>query len=262
MANLLLGQYINKKTFLHNLDPRTKLLSTFGLMIGLLFIDTIWGYIFACVVVTLLIIISKISILEIIKSFKNIIYILLFSCIFHVFFTSGENIVLKIGNIYIYDSGIYSAIEMIIKIILLLAVTTLLTLTTKPFEISLGLETLLSPLKKIKMPIQEFSLMVSITLRFIPTILNEVNTIIQAQRARGAEFEERNIFKRIYNYSLIIVPLLVSTLNRCDNLTLAIEARAYNCGIDRVNFRKLKYNLTDYFYLISLMVIVVIFVLL
>jgi len=124
--------------------------------------------------------------------------------------------------------------------------TDLLTLTTKPLDIALGLETLLSPLKKIGLPIQDFSLMISITLRFIPTILQEANTIKMAQQARGESFEDKNPFKKLYQYSLILLPLLVSVIQKVENLTLAMEARAFHCGLERTNFHKLDFTKRDY----------------
>lgn len=135
---------------------------------------------------------------------------------------------------------------MIFRIIFLLIFSSLLTLTTKPLDIALGLETLLSPLKKIGLPIQDFSLMISITLRFIPTILQEANTIKMAQQTRGESFEGKNPFKKLYQYSSILLPLLVSVIQKVENLTLAMEARAFHCGLERTNFYQLKFQKRDY----------------
>ena len=143
------------------------------------------------------------------------------------------------------------------RIILVLIFSSLLTLTTKPLDIALALETLLSPLKKIGLPIQDFSIMLSITLRFIPTILQEFNTIKMAQQARGGNFETRNPFKKLSQYSLILLPLLMSVIKKVDNLTLAMEARAFHCGLERTNFHRLKFQKIDYLAFIILFSIII-----
>ena len=212
--NIILGEYINRDSVLHHLDPRTKLIGSFSLILSFLFANNLSIY---------------------------LIY----------------SVLLKVWSYSVYDSGVFSAIKMMGRIILLLIFSSLLTLTTKPLDIALALETLLSPLKKIGLPIQDFSIMLSITLRFIPTILQEFNTIKMAQQARGGNFETRNPFKKLSQYSLILLPLLMSVIKKVDNLTLAMEARAFHCGLERTNFHRLKFQKIDYLAFIILFSIII-----
>ena len=211
--NIILGEYINRDSVLHHLDPRTKLIGSFSLILSFLFANNLSIYLIYSVLALILIFLSKIPLTAFLKSLKYLSYILIFS--------------------------------------------SLLTLTTKPLDISLALETLLSPLKKIGLPIQDFSIMLSITLRFIPTILQEFNTIKMAQQARGGNFETRNPFKKLSQYSLILLPLLMSVIKKVDNLTLAMEARAFHCGLERTNFHRLKFQKIDYLAFIILFSIII-----
>ena len=211
--NIILGEYINRDSVLHHLDPRTKLIGSFSLILSFLFANNLSIYLIYSVLALILIFLSKIPLTAFLKSLKYLSYILIFS--------------------------------------------SLLTLTTKPLDIALALETLLSPLKKIGLPIQDFSIMLSITLRFIPTILQEFNTIKMAQQARGDNFETRNPFKKLSQYSLILLPLLMSVIKKVDNLTLAMEARAFHCGLERTNFHRLKFQKIDYLAFIILFSILI-----
>ena len=244
--NIILGEYIKKESILHQLDPRTKIIGSFLLILSFLFINTFIDYVITGILILILIFLSKIPLKEFLKSLKYLLYILIFSSIFHILSNQDGNLLFQLGKFSIYDSGLFSALKMIFRIIFLLIFSSLLTLTTKPLDIALGLETLLSPLKKIGLPIQDFSLMISITLRFIPTILQEANTIKMAQQARGESFEGKNPFKKLYQYSSILLPLLVSVTQKVENLTLAMEARAFHCGLERTNFHKLEFTKRDY----------------
>lgn len=258
--NIVLGEYIKKESILHQLDPRTKIIGSFLLILSFLFVNTFIGYIITGILALMLIFFSKIPLKEFLKSLKYLLYILIFSSIFHILFNQDGELLFQLGKFSIYDSGVFSALKMIFRIIFLLIFSSLLTLTTKPLDIALGLETLLNPLKRIGLPIQDFSLMISITLRFIPTILQEANTIKMAQQARGESFEGKNPLKKLYQYSLILLPLLVSVIQKVENLTLAMEARAYHCGLERTNFHKLEFTKRDYlaggviFLIISLLI--------
>lgn len=244
--NIVLGEYIEKESIVHQLDPRTKIIGSFSLMLSFLFINTFIGYFLYGILAFILILLSKIPLKEFFKSLKYLLYILIFSSIFHILSIQEGKLLFQLGKFPIYSNGIFSAMKMIFRIVFLLIFSSLLTLTTKPLDISLGLETLLGPLKKIGLPIQDFSIMISITLRFIPTILKEASTIKMAQQARGENFKEKNPFKKLYKYSLILLPLLVSVIQKVENLSLAMEARAYHCGLKRSNFHKLKFQRRDY----------------
>ncbi|MDC7954234.1 energy-coupling factor transporter transmembrane component T [Fusobacterium simiae] len=252
--NIVLGEYIKKESILHQLDPRTKIIGSFSLILSFLFVNTLIGYVITGILALILIFLSKIPLKEFLKSLKYLLYILIFSSIFHILSNQDGKLLLQLGKFSIYDSGVFSAMKMIFRIVFLLIFSSLLTLTTKPLDIALGLETLLSPLKKIGLPIQDFSIMISITLRFIPTILQEANTIKMAQQARGENFEGRNPFKKLYQYSLILLPLLISVIQKVENLTLAMEARAYHCGLERTNFYKLEFQKRDYIAIIVILI--------
>lgn len=259
--NIVFGEYINKKSILHHLDPRIKLIGSFSFIFSFLFVDSFLGYFIAGLLVMLLTLLSKIPLYQFLKSLKYLLYILIFSAIFHIISQQNGKIIFQFGKYAIYESGLISAYKMLFKIVFLLIFSSLLTLTTKPFDIALALETLLKPLKKLGLPIQDFSIMLSITLRFIPTVLQEVNTIKMAQQARGENFDTKNPFKKLYQYSMILFPLLVSVIQKVEHLTLAMEARAYSSGMERNNFYKLKLKKIDYIagviiFLISLILII------
>lgn len=255
--NIILGEYINRDSVLHHLDPRTKLIGSFSLILSFLFANNLSIYLIYSVLALILIFLSKIPLTAFLKSLKYLSYILIFSSFFHIFSKQEGELLFKVWKYSVYDSGVFSAIKMMGRIILLLIFSSLLTLTTKPLDIALALETLLSPLKKIGLPIQDFSIMLSITLRFIPTILQEFNTIKMAQQARGGNFETRNPFKKLSQYSLILLPLLMSVIKKVDNLTLAMEARAFHCGLERTNFHRLKFQKIDYLAFIILFSIII-----
>ena len=255
--NIILGEYINRDSVLHHLDPRTKLIGSFSLILSFLFTNNLSIYLIYSVLALILIFLSKIPLTAFLKSLKYLSYILIFSSFFHIFSKQEGELLFKVWSYSVYDSGLFSAIKMMGRIILLLVFSSLLTLTTKPLDIALALETLLSPLKKIGLPIQDFSIMLSITLRFIPAILQEFNTIKMAQQARGGNFETRNPFKKLSQYSLILLPLLMSVIKKVDNLTLAMEARAFHCGLERTNFHRLKFQKIDYLAFIILFSIII-----
>lgn len=256
---VIFGQYIDKNSIIHSLDPRIKLMGTLFFAIGVLSINNVLGYLYYAVLLACLIILSKISFYDIFKSYRGVLFVLFFSFVYHVFFVSGEDILFRIGPLCIYKIGVLSGIIMIIKIIMLITMATILTHTTKPLDIALGIEVILNPLKRIGCPVQDFSLMICMTLRFIPTLLNEVNSIRQAQLARNVDIVKGNIIERIYNYSRILIPLLLICIQKCENLSLAIEARAYKCGIERVSYKKLQLKKTDY---VSIVLVMICFILL
>ena len=255
--NIILGEYINRDSVLHHLDPRTKLISSFSLIFSFLFANNLFTYLIYTALALILIFLSKIPLKAFLKSLRYLSYILIFSSLFHIFSKQEGELLFTLWKYSVYDSGVFSAIKMMGRIILVLIFSSLLTLTTKPLDIALALETLLSPLKKIGLPIQDFSIMLSITLRFIPTILQEFNTIKMAQQARGGNFETRNPFKKLSQYSLILLPLLMSVIKKVDNLTLAMEARAFHCGLERTNFHRLKFQKIDYLTFIILFSIII-----
>ncbi|AUJ24125.1 energy-coupling factor transporter transmembrane component T family protein [Virgibacillus dokdonensis] len=263
IKNVLIGQYIHRKSVFHSLDPRTKLICIFLFMISVFFVHNILSHITVTLIVLLCLNLSKIPFTVFINGLKPIFIILMFTFLFHIFLTKEGDVIYSLGYITIYKEGLIAGIRIVIRIILLVLITSLLTLTTKPLDLAQGLEKLLKPLEFTRLPIGQFSLMISIALRFIPTLLNETNKIIEAQKARGATFESKNIVKKLYFFLPIIVPLLIMSVQRADNLSFAIDARAYGDGRGRTKFKELNYRLPDYiaftiFILLFLIVVIMI----
>ena len=241
-----MGEYIKRDSILHKLDARVKLIGAFSLIFSFLFIKNLESYFVALFFAGILIFLSKISFINFLKGLKNIFYILLFTSVFHIYSNQIGKLVLQIWEFKIYDTGLIISLKIILKIIIIIIFSSILTLTTKPYDIALALETLLKPLKKVGFPVQECTFMISMTLSFIPMILKEIEIIKLAQQARGKNFETKNPFIKLYNYSEIFIPLLVSLIEKIENLSFAMEARAYNIGIERTKFYKLKFQRQDY----------------
>ena len=246
ISNVIMGQYVQRDSIFHSLDPRTKLICIFIFMISIFWVHNFSSYVLAAMIVLACLLLSKIPFKFFINGLRPIFIILIFIFVFHLFSATGGEVIYKYGYLTLYQEGLTEGIKMVIRIILLVLITSLLTLTTKPLDLAHGLERILKPLEITKLPVEQFSLMISITLRFIPTLLSEAEKIIEAQKARGADFEHKNPVKRLYNYIPIIVPLLVASVKRAENLSYAIDARAYGNGRGRTKYQALKYNRTDY----------------
>ncbi|WP_297435225.1 energy-coupling factor transporter transmembrane protein EcfT [uncultured Clostridium sp.] len=247
LKDITLGQYIPGKSFVHKLDPRTKILLTILYVINLFLVGHIYGYGFSIVFLALAIIISKVPFRFIYNGLKPIFILIIITSLFNVFMIKGNpsELVWKWKFFEIYTNGILMAIKMVLRLILLIMGTSLLTLTTSPIELTDGIESLLNPLKKVKFPAHELAMMMTIALRFIPTLIDETDKIMKAQKARGADFESGNIMKRAKNLIPLLVPLFISSFRRADELAMAMEARCYRGGEGRTRMKKLKYTGRD-----------------
>lgn len=245
MNKMLLGRYIQSDSWVHQLDPRTKLLASFY-FIFLVFIVNSWiGYLLLMLFVLWAVNLSKISFIFFLNGVKPMIGLILFTTLFQVFFTSTGDVYWKWGILAITSDGIVNGIFIFLRLVLIILMSTLLTLTTSPIELTDGIEYLLKPASKLGFPSHEFALMLSIALRYVPTLMDEAYKIMNAQRSRGVEFNEGSFMQRIKAIIPILIPLFVSAFNRADDMANAMEARGYRGGDGRTKYRQLKFGIND-----------------
>lgn len=246
IRDITIGQYYPTSSPIHKLDPRTKILITFAYIIGLFFINQFIGYAFVALCFYAAVRVSKVPLKFMLKGLKSIMFILLFTVVLNIFFTTTGNVLWSWSIFTITDQGLMIAAKMGIRLILLIVGSSLLTLTTSPIELTDGIESLLSPFRKIGVPAHEIAMMMSIALRFIPILLEETDKIMKAQMARGADFESGNIIQRAKAMIPIMVPLFISAFRRAEELAMAMEARCYRGGVGRTRLHSLVYKKRDY----------------
>lgn len=245
LKDITLGQYFPGNTLIHRMDPRTKLILTI-LYIVALFIAKGWAaYLVLIASLALYVAISKVKLKALFKGLKPILILIVFTGFLNLFYTSGQ-VLWQWGILKITVEGIWSALFMVLRIVLLICCTFLLTYTTSPIMLTDGLENLLGPLKKLKMPIHELAMMMSIALRFIPTLIEETDKIMSAQRARGADFDTGNLVQKAKSLIPLLVPLFISAFRRADELAVAMECRCYHGGEGRTRLRQLQYQAIDW----------------
>ena len=262
LNNVSIGQYFPGDSVIHKLDPRTKILFTV-LFIVCIFLSK--GFLCFALIASFalaLMKISKISIKFIVRGLKPILFIVLFTFALNLFLSSGDDIIVKWGVISITYSGIRNALFMAVRLILLVTCTQLLTLTTSPIQLTDGIERLFQPLKKIGFPAHELAMMMSIALRFIPTLIEETDKITKAQKARGADFESGGLITRIKAMIPLLVPLFVGAFRRADDLAMAMEARCYRGGTGRTKMRPLTYRKNDLYALFTGIILLVLVIVL
>lgn len=246
MKNVALGQYFPGSSLMHRLDPRVKLLLTIAVIVLIFFVHTYWGYLAVLAMLMLAVACSRISVKFVLKGIKPMWFVILLTFVMNIFFLTGEKILWQWGAVKIYQEGLEKAIELAIRLILLVMCSTILTLTTSPKEITDALESLLRPLKAVHFPVHEMALMMSIALRFIPTLMEETDRIMKAQTARGASFDSGGLMEKAKGMIPILVPLFVSAFKRADELALAMEARCYHGGDNRTRMKVFHVQLRDY----------------
>ncbi len=246
LKDITLGQYFPGNTIVHRLDPRTKLLCVILYIVALFNAKSVLTYALVAAVLTVCILTSKVHYKALTRGLKPVYIIVAFTAIMNLFFTGGTPVADVWLLRHITFEGIRSAIAMVLRIIMLIMGTFLLTYTTSPISLTDGLERLLSPLKKLKLPIHELAMMMSIALRFIPTLIEETDKIMSAQKARGADFESGNIFQRARALVPILVPLFISAFRRADELATAMECRCYQGGEGRTKMKLLRYHREDF----------------
>ncbi len=246
LKDITLGQYFPGNSPIHRLDPRTKLIALVAYIVALFLAKGWVAYGLLLVCLAAVIKVSTIPVKSIVNGMKPLVMILIFTGVLNIFFTGGETVLLKLGAITITLEGIARAVQMMIRILMLITGTFLLTFTTSPIALTDGLEALMNPLKKLKVPVHELSMMMCIALRFIPTLIEETDKIMSAQKARGADFESGSLMDRAKALIPILVPLFISAFRRADELATAMECRCYQGGEGRTKMKLLRYTRRDF----------------
>ncbi len=244
IRDITLGQYYPSGSVIHRLDPRFKIIATFSYIISLFLATNIAAYLPVVLFLGLVIYIAKVPLNFVLRGLKPIFVIILFTVSINLFFTPGQE-VFRLGFIRLTDQGIRQAVYLGLRLILLIMGTSMMTFTTSPIELTDGLERLFNPLKRIGFPAHEIAMMMTIALRFIPTLLEEMDKIMKAQMARGTDFESGSLIARAKNLVPILVPLFISAFHRADELAMAMEARCYRGGEGRVRMKELRYRRSD-----------------
>ena len=247
LKDITLGQFFPGTTLLHRMDPRSKLLLTVFYIVALFLAKNIFGYGLLMALLLSAILISKVGFKAVFRGMKPVFLIVLITGLLNLFYTSGAGAPLVSFWVFnIYWEGVRAAGFMVLRIMMLITCTFLLTYTTSPILLTDGLEKLLGPLKKIHVPVHELSMMMSIALRFIPTLIEETDKIMSAQKARGADFDSGNLIAKAKALIPLLVPLFISAFRRADELAVAMECRCYHGGEGRTRMRVLKFVLRDY----------------
>ena len=249
LKDITLGQYFPGNSFLHRMDPRMKLILCVGYIVLLFVAKGITSFALIVLFTAGIILASGIQFRTIFKSLKPLIFILIFTTILNLFWNAGEDgtVLLKLGRLTIYLEGVIRALLMSLRIILLMAGTTVILMyTTSPISLTDAIEQLFAPLNKIKIPVHTFAMMMTMALRFIPTLLEETQKIINAQKARGADFESGNLIARAKALVPILIPLFISQFRRAEELATAMECRSYRGGEGRTRMTVLHFSSRDY----------------
>ena len=246
LKDITLGQYFPGNSIIHRLDPRTKLIMLVVYIVAL-FMATGWtAYAVLFAALAWVIKISTIPVKSIVKGMKPLVVILIFTGVLNLFFTQEGKLLVDVWVIKIYSGGVSRAVMMVARILMLITCTFLLTYTTSPIALTDGLEALMNPLKKVGVPVHELSMMMCIALRFIPTLIEETDKIMCAQKARGADFENGSLMERAKALIPILVPLFISAFRRADELATAMECRCYQGGEGRTKMKLLRYHREDF----------------
>ena len=245
LNNITLGQYFPGNSLLHRLDPRTKLLCTLLFIVGIFLAQTPLAYGILCAFTLLVIVLGRLPLVLVLKSIKPIWIILVLTLCIHALSYQGGTILYQYSFFAVTQEGLAQGIKMCLRLVLLLFFSSVLTLTTSPIVLTDGIESLLRPFKCVGLPAHELAMMMTIALRFIPTLLEETDRIMKAQTARGADFEEGNMLVRGKNMLPLLIPLFVSSFRRADELAIAMEARCYRGGEGRTRMHQLHYSSRD-----------------
>lgn len=245
LQNIIIGQYVAGNSVIHELDARSKLIVTFFFMI-IVFLANNWiTYTLLFITVMSAIIVSKVSLIYIYKGMKPIFFLVILMFILHGIMTKEGELLFSIGWVEFYLGGIIQGLFIALRLLLLIMMTTLLTLTTAPIQLTDGLESMFGPLRRLNVPVHELALMMSISLRFIPTLLQETEKIMKAQMARGVDFTGGSFGNRIKAIIPLLVPLFIQSFRRAADLAIAMEARGYRGGEGRTRLRELQWNSKD-----------------
>lgn len=261
ISDITLGQFFPGSSVIHKLDPRTKIILTVLFIVAVFSANTLLAFEYLALLTVLLLVLSKISFSVIFKGIKPIIFIVIFTALINVFLTKGsaENKLFEFWILEVYKEGIIRAIFMAVRVIILIVGTsTLLTYTTSPISLTDGIESLLAPLKLVKIPVHIFAMMMTIALRFIPTLIEETEKIMNAQKSRGADFTSGGLIKRVKVLIPILIPLFVSSFKRAEELATAMECRCYRGDKNRTKLVKLTFKFGDFVFVALFLIFVAI----
>ncbi len=260
MDKLIIGRYIPGSSIIHRLDPRSKLLAMFAFVFIIFLANDAIGYGILTVFTFLGVALSRIKLSYFLKGLRPMLGLILFTVIFQMLFTTGGEVLFQIWFLKITSYSLQNAFFIFMRFVLIIFMSTLLTLTTPPLTLADGIEMGLAPLKKIKVPVHEIGLMLSISLRFIPTLMDDTTMIMNAQKSRGMDFGEGNLVQKVKSVIPILIPLFVSSFRRADDLAIAMESRGYQGGEGRSKYRVLKWQRSDTLLLLSLVIVTAILV--
>lgn len=247
LKDITLGQFFPGESYIHKLDPRTKIILTAIYIAATFSAKNIFGFAALFLSLVFIIGVSKISFKTIMRGIKPVLYIMILTMILNIFLTGGKELLFEWGFIKIYKEGIITAALVVVRIIVLITGTSVfITYTTSPIQLTDGIERLFAPLKKIKIPVHDFAMMMSLALRFIPTLIEETDRIMNAQKARGADFSRGNLASRVRALIPIIIPLFLSAYRRAEELAVAMECRCYRGGEGRTRMNVLVYGRRDF----------------
>ena len=256
LRDITLGQYFPGNSPIHRLDPRAKLTALICYIVALFLAEWLVTYGILLAVLGAVVAVSTVSLKSLLRGMKPVVFILVFTAVLNIFYTPGDPLV-SFWIFTITREGIVHAIFMVVRILMLISCTFLLTYTTSPLALTDGLESLLGPLKKIRVPVHELSMMMSIALRFIPTLIEETDKIMSAQRARGADFDSGNLIQRAKALIPLLVPLFISAFRRADELATAMECRCYHGGEGRTRMKQLHYRPGDVVFMLGALAVAV-----
>lgn len=247
------GQYYPTGSVVHRMDPRMKLLLTIMFVVAIFFVNTYFGFMLTAAVLILIILIAKLPMLSVLKSVRAIIFIVIFAAVINLFMIRNGEVLWSWKALQITDQGVHTTIKMTLRLFLLISGASLLTLTTTPVEIADGTESLIKPLALIKVPVHDIAMIMSIALRFIPTLFEETQKIISAQKARGASFDTGGLIARAKALLPVLIPLFVNSFRRADELAFAMDARCYNATEKRTKMKVMRFGAADFvaFFLIA-----------
>lgn len=239
------GQYYPADSIIHRLDSRVKMILTLLFVIAIFFIKSYFGFILTAAVLVCIILLAKLPMISVLKSVKGVMFIVLFTAILNLFLIKKGEVLVSWKIFTITKDGVHTTIKMVLRLVLLISGASLLSLTTTPVALADGVESLMSPLKLIKVPVRDIAMIMSIALRFIPTLFEETNKIISAQKARGASFDTGGLFARAKAMLPVLIPLFVNSFRRADELAFAMDARCYNATENRTKMKKAKIGVAD-----------------
>ncbi|MDR0696714.1 MAG: energy-coupling factor transporter transmembrane protein EcfT [Christensenellaceae bacterium] len=240
MRDVAFGQFYPADSIIHKLDPRIKLILMVLYIVGVFLVNYFFSYIPVAIFLLIIVFSSKVPLNKVIKSVKGILLIIILTAILNIFFNKSDNVIWSWNFLVVTDGGLKLAGKLALKLLFLVVGTSMLTFTTTPMGITDGLESIMKPLKALKVPVHDIAITMSITLRFIPILIEEIDKIIMAQKARGAAFDTGGLIKRIKAFLPVLIPLFVSAFRRADELAAAMDARCYNATPNRTKLKELK----------------------